>query len=275
MRRGQRKVLWTQQTAGLGNFLYDWMHAHHWRARDLDIVSLRTPKMRPWLPVFGAPAMELTVEPEDVRRTDRIEKGLYSEWGVAFDESNLDEFIRGFIEPTGVIAPERVPESHRLTDADVLINVRRGDYVSSAANRLNYSFDLDEYLTAALTRSREGGGAIERIHVVSDGIDWCVDHLGWLDQHADRLTFETDGLPPETHLAIVANAPRLILANSTFSYWGGYLSSWRTGRPEWIVAPWFHIRDEADGAAWQLDPRWSIVQDLPSNWAPVTDGVAE
>ena len=54
--------------------------------------------------------------------------------------------------------------------------------------------------------------------------------------------------------------------------WGGYLSTWRFGQPEQVVAPWFHIRTDLSGAAWQLDPRWSIVRDIPSGWALPTDG---
>ncbi len=145
--------------------------------------------------------------------------------------------------------------------------MRRGDYVTNETNWRNYGFDVDDYLHVALARSVEVGGPIRRIVVVSDGIDWCEENLGWLAEHCDVLEFENTGQPPEVHLAILANAPRLVLANSTFSYWAGYISAWRFGRPEQIVAPWFHIRTDLGGAAWQLDPRWSIVKDIPTGWA--------
>jgi hypothetical protein len=166
-----------------------------------------------------------------------------------------------------VVDPDRVPPDHVLGEHDVLVNVRRGDYATVEENRRNYAFDLDEYLDVALRRSVDVGGAIDRLHVVSDGIDWCQANLGWLSGRCSRLTFATDALPPETHLAILANAPRLVLANSTFSYWGGYLSEARYRRPEQVVAPWFHIRSANGGAAWQLDPGWTIVRDIPSDWA--------
>lgn len=102
LRRGDRKVLWTQPTAHLSNFLYDWMHAWTWQRRGLDIVCLRTPTTEPWIPLFAI-------------------------------------------------------------------------------------------------------------------------------------------------------------------YWGGYLSTWRHGIPGNVIAPWFHIRPE--GAAWQLDPRWTVVTEIPSHWA--------
>ncbi len=149
----------------------------------------------------------------------------------------------------------------------MVVNIRRGDYVTNGANWLNYGFDVDDYLRVALTRSVEVGGPIERIVVVSDGIEWCEQNLAWLSQHCETLVFENTGQPPEVHLAMLANAGRLVLTNSTFSYWGGYLSAWRSGRPEQVVAPWFHIRTDLGGAAWQLDPRWSIVRDIPTGWS--------
>ena len=267
IRRGARTVLWTQPTAHLGNFLYDWMHAFDVQRHGADVVCLRTPPMDRWLPVFGTPARDLVVDPDDVRLTDRRERGLHNEFGPHYDEHVLARFIEGFLEPSGVLDPSRVPAELIAGDRDVVVNVRRGDYVTNESNWRNYGFDLDDYLRVALSRSVEVGGPIRRILVVSDGIDWCEANLGWLADHCEVLVFENTGQPPEVHLAMLAAAPRLILANSTFSYWGGYLSAWRSGRPEQVVAPWFHIRTDLGGAAWQLDPRWTIVRDIPSGWA--------
>lgn len=147
-------MLWTQPTAHLGNFLYEWMHAYCWQQQGMDIVCLRTPSMDPWVEVFGDRTDALLVEPDDVRLTDRRELGLHNEFAAARDPP--------------------------------------GD-----------------------PRQR----------------------------------------------------PRLILANSTFSYWGGYLSRWCFRDPTQVVAPWFHILSDLGGAAWQLDPEWSVVRDIPSGWA--------
>lgn len=267
VRRGPRTVLWTQPTAHLGNFLYDWMHAFEMRRLGLDVVCLRTPPMDRWLPFFGDATRALLVEPHDVRLTDRREKGLHNEFGPNFDGHVLARFADGFLEPSGVVAPDRLPTDLRVTDRDVVVNVRRGDYVTNEANWHNYGFDVHDYVRVALDRSVEVGGPIERILVVSDGIDWCEAHMGWLAERCHVLDFEDSRQPPEVHLALLADAPRLVLANSTFSYWGGYLSAWRSGRPEQIVAPWFHIRYDLGGAAWQLDPRWTTIKDIPTGWA--------
>lgn len=263
VRRGRRKVLWTQPTANLGNFLYDWMHVWTWQRRGLDIRALRTPATERWIPLFGTAAEDLVVARDRVRWTDRREKDVYSAFGRSFTCKELDDFIAGFIAPSGLIDPDGVPPGRSAGPGDVVVNVRRGDYYASEANRRAYAFDLDEYLAAALAQAAKQS-SITRLIVVSDGIDWCIEHLGWMREHASAVEFVTEPLPPETHLAIVANAPRLILANSTFSYWCGYLSTWLSEQPQQVIAPWFHIRPE--GAAWQLDPRWMIVKDIPSQW---------
>lgn len=267
VRRGPRTVLWTQPTAHLGNFLYDWMHAFDQQRQGADVVCLRTPAMDRWLPIFGNRVAELIVDREAVRLTDGREKGLHNEFGPHFDETVLAGFIEGFLEPSGILDEQHVPPALRVTHQDVVINVRRGDYVSNEVNWRNYGFDVEDYLRVALVRSVEVGGPIRRILGVSDGIEWCEAHLGWLDEQCEMLEFENTGQPPEVHLALLSHAPRLILANSTFSYWGGYASAWRTGLPEQVIAPWFHVRTDLGGAAWQLDPRWSIVEDIPSGWA--------
>lgn len=179
----------------------------------------------------------------------------------------LARFVEGFVEPGGVLDVDRVPADLRVTDRDVVVNVRRGDYVTNETNWHNYGFDVDDYLRVALAGSVEVGGSIRRLLVVSDGIDWCEANLSRLAEWCEELVFENSGRPPEIHLTLLGNAPLLVLANSTFSYWGGYLSTWRFGRPEQVVAPWFHIRTDLGGDAWQLDPRWSVVKDIPTAWS--------
>ncbi|MBL0749136.1 alpha-1,2-fucosyltransferase [Nocardioides baculatus] len=222
--------------------------------------------MERWMPLFGDPARELVVDREDVRLTDRRERGLHNEFGPHFDESTLGRFIEGFLEPSGLLDADRVPAGLRLGNDGVVVNVRRGDYVTNESNWRNYGFDVHDYLRVALDRSVAVGGPIRRILVVSDGIEWCKAELGWLSRRCEVLDFEDTGRPPEVHLAVLSHASRLVLTNSTFSYWGGYLSAWRSGRPEQVVAPWFHIRTDLGGAAWQLDPRWSVVEDIPTQW---------
>jgi hypothetical protein len=94
--------------------------------------------------------------------------------------------------------------------------------------------------------------------VVSDDSGWCRENLSWLVGAADAVEFSHNG--PQRDLARLASASRLILANSTFSYWGAYISDVvHDGSAGSVVAPRFHVRDLEQGRAWQLDPRWQVI----------------
>lgn len=162
VQRGKRSVVLTQETAGLGNFLYEWRYAWSERQSGRDVVCLATPKMEPWLRVFGAAAVPLVVRRDQMRLTDRRIREVHNEFGVHFGAQDLEVFAAGFLEPSGVIDLAQVPVEQRMTDSDVLINVRRGDYFSVDAHRRSYAFDVDEYLSAALDIAR-AHGPIDRI----------------------------------------------------------------------------------------------------------------
>jgi hypothetical protein len=109
-------------------------------------------------------------------------------------------------------------------------------------------------------------GPVDLLRVVSDDPGWCRLKLGFLAEHAARVEHLEPGRPHDDFRAL-ASARRLVLANSTFSYWGAYVSNVLHGdNHAQVWAPWFHRRDIREGRAWHLDPRWSVVRDLPGGW---------
>ena len=145
------------------------------------------------------------------------------------------------------------------------VNVRRGDYYSEPHWRELYGFDVAAYVRLAVEGSLRQA-PIDIVRVVSDGPDWCREHLAFLREYAEvEFQSPTDG--PTENLIQLASADRLILANSTFSYWAAYISNvWHGDNHDRTWAPWFHRRDFLNGGAWQLDPRWSVVRDIPGGW---------
>lgn len=65
------------------------------------------------------------------------------------------------------------------------------------------------------------------------------DVSGFLGEIAPLRYADEIGRTPVSDLRIVAGARRVVLANSTFSYWGGYtaLALPRAERPRSILAP--------------------------------------
>lgn len=263
VRRGPRTVLWTDPRYGFGNVLYLLAHAHARRARGEDVVVLRTPVLDRWLPELAPAADGLVVAASDVGVTDRRDVESHFrrdvDWSIPEVEAFVDATVLGapLVDPAGasVAGPE-----------DVVVVVRRGDYWSVPRFRARYAFDVGAYLRVALDRQVEGGGPVPRVHVVSDGPRWCRAHLGRLGDGRE-LTFADPAQSPRDHFATMAAARRLVVTNTTFGYWGGYVAGRRTGEPHLVVAPRFHARGLSRGQdSEQLDPRWSVVESIPGGW---------
>lgn len=260
-RRGPRTVLWTENYhMGLGNLLYLWLWADARRAAGEDVAVLSRPTMDPWLPHFPA-MLGLTIPHRAVRWNDRRVVDSPQVFGTNFLRDQLTAFIRRRVQTApsfSTFSPDDV-DPHR-----VVVNIRRGDYYSNPKFRGIYGFDIETYMRVAMAKVANEG-PVSGVHVVSDGIDWCRSRLAWLGEFAP-LSF-ADNETPMQNFATVATARRLILTNSTFSYWGGYISNvLHEDNFAEIYAPWFHARTIAHGMAYQLDPRWTVIEDIPGGW---------
>ncbi|GAB3578066.1 alpha-1,2-fucosyltransferase [Calidifontibacter terrae] len=239
---------------GVGNMFSFWLWAHHGRLIGQDRWVRRTDAMNPWLAVFPD-LRPLVIEESNMRLRDQRDRDWYQDFD-RFPRSHLESFIRNRLlsSPTLPIAPGE----HDV----VTVNVRRGDYYTDPQLRQLYGFDIASYVRIAMDGSA-AQAPIKRVDVVSDDPDWCRSELGFLNEYGPvRYQLLTDG--PIENLGQLASARRLVLANSTFSYWGAYLSNVHfEDNYSMIWAPEFHRRDVNNGRAWQLDPRWSVVRDRP------------
>lgn len=245
LRRGDRTVITTPEVGlRFGNWLYLWMVAHARTAAGSPTVIREVDDMRPWLERFPR-LRDLTVADGEVRFHDRRDwegEFRYQRFGVDFSRAELRAFVRE------VLAPDiRSDPSHR-----VVINIRRGDYYEGDFRR-RYGFDLEGYVSAGLSLI----GLTDRILVVSDDPAWCREHLGAILAQSAPSVVYADHDPIGNFIAVAAGR-RLIGTNSTFSYWGGYVSDALHADAE-IVMPRFHARMEGGSDAFQLDPDWTIV----------------
>jgi hypothetical protein len=146
----------------------------------------------------------------------------------------------------------------------VVVNVRRGDYYDKPHFRGTYSFDIAAYVNLALERMAARGDITE-VAFISDGLDWCRLKL----DHVARNYSATVSFFPRTpydSFRDVANASRIVGTNSSFSYWAGYVSSFLHGNRAHVVMPRFHARHGTVWSAYQVDPTWDIVEDIPGGW---------
>lgn len=90
------------------------------------------------------------------------------------------------------------------------ICVRRGDYLMLQQNHCVLS---SEYYQTSINQYFS---ETERVFVFSDDLDWCKENFG------NQVEYVDDSIGVQ--LFLMAKMKHLILANSTFSWWGAYLN---------------------------------------------------
>lgn len=267
VRRRPPHVLLTPPEMNGGNFLYLWLTA--WSAttfRDEPTKALWVPKMEPWLEEF--PALRgLTIRREDVRFTNP--RGIA--WGQQTHTDWLKPEIRRFVAEVLLPGSRFAARLDTVDRTATVVNVRRGDYYSVPKYREQYGFDVPGYVRAAIREVGHIPG--DPIVLVSDDPAWCLEHLGFLTEHGP-----VDVLPGPhdmfQDLAQIAGARRLVLANSTFSYWGAYIASSlpRDERVLRTVAPLFFTRQYNYSESPLLLDEWiALPEDVYPDWPPRTD----
>lgn len=260
VRDPSHQVILTPARIGVGNFLYIWMQVMIRRDRGLTTSATKTAPMEKWLEQFPA-VREFLVDEANLPFTATRLHGYYQGIGHDYSPDDLMSFCRRFLLDKSPF--ERLTEGYAAGTDTVVVNVRRGDYYSNPVHRGNYSFDIAEYVKVAVKSSRELA-PIGRFVVVSDDVAWCQLKLSWLQDEATVSWFDgAEG--PAADLARLAAARRLILANSTFSYWGGYLAQARQPEAD-VIAPWFHARHMGGGRLFHAPPTWRLIENIPGGW---------
>lgn len=210
-----------------------------------------------WFPA----ARGLVITDDGLRRTDRrikVPPLFFQRFGEDFSRAELDGFIREVVLASAGL--HRALDAHAdLADpGTVTIHVRRGDYFSDDRYRPRFAMDIDNYLPEAVRRAL-AQGPVERFAIVSDDPGWCGENLAWLADGGAELDVAEENTGVLDDFARLCASRRLILSNSSFGYWGAFTSGVVGGGRTQVVAPTFGVRDLNDARAWQLDPRWQLV----------------
>ena len=115
------------------------------------------------------------------------------------------------------------------TEDSLAIHIRRGDYLKPE----NKAYDVvgQDYYDKALNYIKEKADN-SHIYVFSDDIEWCRTRFS----NISDITFVDDEISgsPYVDLELMRNCKFFIIANSTFSWWGAWLSE-RAGKI--MIAP--------------------------------------
>lgn len=116
----------------------------------------------------------------------------------------------------------------------VAIHVRRGDYLSPQFGDIYYCLDKNYYKKAIEFVRRKVDSP--KFYLFSDDIEWCKSEYSDMND----ITYIDSKVSQNQHvdLHIMRQCKHFIIANSTFSWWGAWLSQYKE---KIIVAPdnWF------------------------------------
>lgn len=144
-------------------------------------------------------------------------------------------FLESFLTPTGIAFRDEL-----FGENAVAVHVRRGDYVTNPVAAGHHGTLQQSYYERALDSLREESGT---------RVIWFSDDLGWTQ---DNLAAPGDQVCPSGltsgaagEIALMAACRTRIIANSSFSWWSGWLGRQSDGAGR-VFAPrqWF-VNEEA------------------------------
>lgn len=157
-----------------------------------------------------------------------------------------------FVKPPSVINQKLIRDFQKCNS--VSLHIRRGDYVSNQRNRKIHGILPVEYYRKTLNLIEEK--VIDpHIFVFSDDLPWARDNiktnlpLHFISHNKLEKNFED--------LRLMSNCKHHIIANSSFSWWGAWLSG---NKNKLVIAPLKWFSDE------KMNNRQTIV---PDNWIKI------
>jgi len=130
-------------------------------------------------------------------------------------------------------------------DNPISLHVRRTDYIQNSANHYNLGLDYYEKALKKFDSDRE-------VLVFSDDPEWCSEQKLFSD---DRFSISETG-DNRLDLCLMSMCKTHIIANSSFSWWGAWLSG-----SDDVIAPlkWFGPNNLHNSTMDLIPTRWQLL----------------
>ena len=152
-----------------------------------------------------------------------------------------DDLLNKYFVPNASIK-KRLNEFN-ISPNSVGVSVRRGDYLMLQHNHCVLG---DKYYTSALDNYCQDG---DQLFVFSDDFVWCKEKFG------DSAIYVNDDIGVQ--LFLMTKMKHLVLSNSTFAWWGGYLNT--NGGNIVMPDPWYGPNYDGRGNGLYY-PDWKIIK---------------
>lgn len=137
----------------------------------------------------------------------------------------------------------------------IAIHVRRGDYVSSPVYSMvmeNLTFKYYEQAIEIMKSKVDN----PTFFVFSDDLDWCKKEFKSVNTSLIFVEDEHSGNHAANYLQLISLCKHFIISNSTYAWWGAYLSSHKS---KVIIAP----------DRWFKKEEFNINDIVPNNWLKI------
>ncbi|WP_083305895.1 alpha-1,2-fucosyltransferase [Brachybacterium sp. HMSC06H03] len=258
-RPGARTVQGSSDAIRGGNNLYLWQWAHIEQRAGRRAAVLRSATMPDWVEEFPL-LRDLTIDQKDVSLLDRRRFATRFFFDHDFDRAQNRDFCLALVDSSDSFRDRRSRIRAQITRETLVVNVRRGDYYEVPEFFARFGLDVHSHVAGAVELVRQAGRPVDDVLVVSDDVDWCRRELTPVLGGFRTLEGRSS---PFDDLASLSSATTLILANSTFSYWGSHLASSFDGE-HLAIAPSHHeIAPGGNLIAPMFDPSWPRTEYSP------------
>ncbi len=191
----------------------------------------------------------------DATVLDRLSRAAYVRGSFQSPKyfESVEDVVRGEVMAHlfGMLTPEggRLAGDLQRDPQTVAIHVRRGDYVTNPGASAMHGVLGAVYYDRALEMMSDRG--FTRRVWFSDDLDWVRQNFA---RPGDVICPSGATLADGGEIALMASCHAQIIANSSFSWWGG----WLAGDPESssVIAP----------KSWFADGHSDVVDLIPSGW---------
>ena len=251
-RPGARTIQGSSDAIRGGNNLYLWQWAHLEQRAGRRAAVLRSATMPDWIDEFPL-LRDLTIDKKEISLLDRRRFATRFFFDQDFDRAQNRDFCLALVDSSNSFRARRSRIRAQITRETLVVNVRRGDYYEVPEFFARFGLDIQSHVAGAVELVRQVGRPVDDVLVVSDDVDWCRREL--TPVLGDIRTLEGRSSPFDD-LAALSSATTLVLANSTFSYWGSPLAS-SFDDEHLAIAPSHHeITPDGSLIAPMFDPSW-------------------
>ena len=251
-RPGARTIQGSSDAIRGGNNLYLWQWAHLEQRAGRRAAVLRSATMPDWIDEFPL-LRDLTIDKKEISLLDRRRFATRFFFDQDFDRAQNRDFCLALVDSSNSFRARRSRIRAQITRETLVVNVRRGDYYEVPEFFARFGLDIQSHVAGAVELVRQVGRPVDDVLVVSDDVDWCRREL--TPVLGDIRTLEGRSSPFDD-LAALSSATTLVLANSTFSYWGSHLAS-SFDDEHLAIAPSHHeITPDGSLIAPMFDPSW-------------------